>query len=143
MSYQKIIIVGNLGRDPEMRYTPDGTPVTNFSVATNRRWNNPDGSQGEQTTWFRITAWRRTAEVAAEYLSKGRQVMVEGRMNPDKATGGPRVWTGQDGVARASYEITADRIVFLQGASRMDQSDDMGGQTGESGGEYAEDDIPF
>ncbi len=143
MSYQKIIIVGNLGRDPEMRYTPDGTPVTNFSVATNRQWTAPDGSKGEQTTWFRVTAWRRQAEVAAEYLSKGRQVMVEGRMNPDKATGGPRVWTGQDGVARASYEITANRIIFLQGGSRMEQSDDMGGQTGESGPEYEEDDIPF
>ncbi len=143
MSYQKIIIVGNLGRDPEMRYTPDGTPVTNFSVATNRRWSNSDGSKGEETTWFRVTAWRRTAEVAAEYLSKGRQVMVEGRMNPDKATGGPRVWTGQDGVARASYEITADRIIFLKGGSRMDQTDDMGGQTGEAGAQYAEDDIPF
>jgi single-strand DNA-binding protein len=115
MSYQKIIIVGNLGQDPEMRYTPDGTPVTNFSVAVNRRWRNHDGSQGEETTWFRVTAWRRAAEVAAEHLSKGREVMVEGRMNPDKATGGPRIWTGQDGVARASYEITADRIIFLQG----------------------------
>jgi single-strand DNA-binding protein len=142
MSYQKIIIVGNLGGDPEMRYTPDGTPVTNFSVATNRRWNNPDGSRGEETTWFRVTAWRRQAEVAAEYLSKGRQVMVEGRMNSDKATGGPRVWTGQDGVARASYEITAQRIIFLQGGARMEES---GGQTGESAPEYAEDDgdIPF
>ena len=60
--YQKIIIVGYLGRDPEMRYTPDGTPVTNFSVATSRRWNNPDGSQGDETTWFRITAWKRQAE---------------------------------------------------------------------------------
>jgi len=58
-SYQKIVIVGNLGGDPEMRYTPDGTPVTNFSVATNRKWNNSDGSAGEETTWFRVTVWRR------------------------------------------------------------------------------------
>ncbi len=115
MSYQKIIIVGNLGQDPEMRYTPDGTPVTNFSVAVNRSWNSTDGSQGKETTWFRVTAWRRQAEVAAEYLSKGRQVMVEGRMTPDEATGGPRVWTGQDGVTRANFEITAQRIIFLQG----------------------------
>jgi single-strand DNA-binding protein len=123
MSYQKIVIVGNLGRDPEMRYTPDGTPVTNFSVATNRRWNNADGTQGEETTWFRVTVWRRMAEVAAEYLSKGRQVLVEGRLNPDKATGGPRVWTGQDGVARANYEITAQRVVFLQGGQRQELSE--------------------
>ena len=115
MSYQKIIIVGNLGRDPEMRYTPDGTPVTNFSVATNRRWTQADGSSGEETTWFRVTAWDRQAEIAAKYLHRGRQVMVEGRLRPDKATGSPHIWTGRDGEVRASYEITAGRIIFLQG----------------------------
>jgi single-strand DNA-binding protein len=115
MSYQKIIIVGNLGRDPEMRYTPDGTPVTNFSVATNRRWTQADGSPGEETTWFRVTAWDRQAEIAAKYLHRGRQVMVEGRLRPDKATGSPRIWTGRDGEVRTSYEITAGRIIFLQG----------------------------
>jgi single-strand DNA-binding protein len=111
--YQKIIIVGNLGRDPEMRYMPDGTPVTNFSVATNRRWNNPDGSQGEETVWFRVSAWRRLAETCNQYLQKGRQVLVEGQMQPDRATGAPRVWTGNDGVARASYEVRAFRVLFL------------------------------
>jgi len=113
--YQKLIIVGNLGGDPEMRYTPDGTPVTNFSVATNRKWNNPDGSQGEETIWFRVTAWRKLAETCNQYLSKGRQVFVEGRLTPDKATGGPRVWTGNDGKPRASYEMTADTVKFLGG----------------------------
>jgi single-strand DNA-binding protein len=140
MSYQKVIIVGNLGRDPEMRYTPDGTPVTSFSIATNRRWTSADGSQGEETTWFRVSAWRRQAEVAAQYLSKGRQVLVEGRMNPDRATGGPRVWTGNDGVARASYEVTADRIIFLQGRGEPG----AGGDEEPGGPDYvAEDDIPF
>lgn len=115
MSFQKVIIVGNLGRDPEMRYTADGTPVTSFSVATNRRWNNQDGTKGEETVWFRVSAWRRQAEVAAEYLKKGRQVMVEGRLTPDKATGGPKVWKGNDGIHKASFEITADRIIFLGG----------------------------
>ena len=113
--YQKLIIMGNLGGDPEMRYTPDGTPVTNFSVATNRKWNNPDGSQGEETIWFRVTAWRKLAETCNQYLSKGRQVFVEGRLTPDKATGGPRVWTGNDGKPRASYEMTADTVKFLGG----------------------------
>lgn len=113
--YQKIIIIGNLGQDPEMRYTQDGTPVTNFSVATNRRWNNSDGSQGEETIWFRVSAWRRLAETCNEYLQKGRQVLVEGRLKPDPATGGPRIWTGNDGVARAQYEITAFTIKFLGG----------------------------
>lgn len=146
MSYQKVIIVGNLGRDPEMRYTGDGTPVTSFSVATNRRWTNSDGSQGEETVWFRVSAWRRLAETCAQYLSKGRQVMVEGRMTPDRDTGGPRVWTGQDGVARASFELTADRVIFLQG-----RSDTYGGGGGGMGAEdegggpdyVAEEEIPF
>jgi single-strand DNA-binding protein len=111
--YQKLTLVGNLGRDPEMRYTSDGTPVTNFSVATNRRWTNSDGSQGEETVWFRVTAWRRMAEVCNEYLEKGRQVLVEGRLLADPETGGPRVWTGRDGQTRASYEVTASTVKFL------------------------------
>ncbi len=141
MSYQKVIIVGNLGRDPEMRYTPDGTPVTSFSVATNRRWTNQDGSQGEETVWFRVSAWRKQAEVAANYLTKGRQVMVEGRMTADKATGGPRIWTGQDGTPRASYEMIADRIVFL--GTRAEATSGAGGD--EAGGPdfVPEDEIPF
>lgn len=141
MSYQKVIIVGNLGRDPEMRYTADGTPVTNFSVATSRRWTNQDGSQGEETVWWRVTAWRRRAEIAAQYLSKGRQVMVEGRMSPDRETGGPRIWTGQDGVARASYELTADNIVFLQGGGDVPRRESEGDAEGPD--YVAEDEIPF
>ncbi len=141
MSYQKVIIVGNLGRDPEMRYMPDGTAVTSFSVATNRRWTNQDGSQGEETVWFRVSVWRRQAEIAAQYLSKGRQVMVEGRLQPDKATGGPRIWTGQDGTPRASFEITADRVVFLGG--RGDASSGGGGGDMDGPNYVAEDEIPF
>jgi single-strand DNA-binding protein len=113
--YQKIIIAGNLGRDPEMRYTPDGTPVTNFSVATNRKWNNPDGTQNEETVWFRVTAWRQLAELCNQYLTKGRQVLVEGRLNPDRETGGPRVYTRSDGTSGASYEVTALTVRFLGG----------------------------
>jgi single-strand DNA-binding protein len=110
--YAKLIIVGNLGGDPEMRYTPDGTPVTNFSMAVNRRWNNADGSPGEETVWFRCTAWRKTAEVVNQYLSKGRQVLVEGRLRPDE-NGGPRVFTRGDGSSGSSYEVTVETIKFL------------------------------
>ncbi len=139
MSYQKVIIVGNLGRDPELRYTADGTPVTTLSLATTRKWRNSDGSQSEETTWFRVSVWRRQAEVTAQYLSKGRQVMVEGRLTPDKETGGPRIWTRQDGTSGASYEITADRIIFL-GGGRAEGSDEVIEPEVEYGGE---DKIPL
>jgi len=130
--YQKLIIVGNLGRDPEMRVTSDGTPVTNFSVATNRKWNRSDGSQGEETVWFRVTAWRRLAEVCNEYLAKGQQVLIEGRLKPDAETGGPRVYERNDGSYGAQYEVTAMTVKFLGGngqsgrggAASADASDD-------------------
>ena len=145
MSYQKLIIVGNLGRDPEMRYTPDGTPVTNLNIATNRKWNNSDGSQGEETIWFRVSVWRRWAEIAAEYLHKGNQVMVEGRLHKvDKDTGGPKIWTRRDGTAGASFEVTCDRLILLSnrgdaGSGPGPSEDDGGG-----GADYIpEDDIPF
>jgi single-strand DNA-binding protein len=112
MSYHTIIIVGNLGKDPVMRYTQDGTPVTNFSIAVNRRWNGDN--PGEETTWFRIAVWSRQAEVCNEYLKKGRQVLVEGRLQPD-ATGNPRIWTGDDGIARTSFEVRAQIVRFLDG----------------------------
>ena len=113
--YQKIIIVGNLGRDPEMRYTPSGQPVTNLSVATNRKWTSADGTPGEETIWFRVTAWGKLGETCNQYLSKGRQVLVEGRLRPDPNTGGPRIWTRQDGTSGASFEITAFTVKFLGG----------------------------
>jgi single-strand DNA-binding protein len=125
--YHRVTIIGNLGRDPEMRYTSDGTPVTNFSVATNRKWNNPDGSQGEETVWFRVTAWRRLAEVCNQYLQKGKQVYIEGRLRPDPATGAPRMWTGNDGVTRASFEVTAAMIKFLGGRGEAPPTEMPGG----------------
>ncbi len=117
MSYQKLILVGYLGRDPELRYSGDGTPVTTLSLATTRRWRSPDGTQSEETTWFRVSVWRRQAEVAAQHLSKGQSVMVEGRLNPDRRTGTPRIWTRRDGTPGASYEVIADRVVFLGGGA--------------------------
>jgi single-strand DNA-binding protein len=141
--YQKIIVVGNLGGDPEMRYLPDGTAVTNFSVATNRRWTDQrTGQPVDETTWFRVSVFGRQAESANQYLSKGRQVLVEGRLQPDAQTGGPRLWTGQDGTVRASYEIRALTVQFLGG---RDQVGDMGGGDSFGGGAPVEeeDDIPF
>jgi single-strand DNA-binding protein len=113
--YHKVIIVGHLGRDPEMRYTPGGQPVTNFSVATTRKWTNTDGSTGEETIWVRVTAWGKLAETCNQYLAKGRLVLVEGRLTPDKDTGGPRVYQRKDGTYGASYEVTAENVRFLGG----------------------------
>jgi single-strand DNA-binding protein len=138
MSYQKVVIVGNLGRDPEMRYTPSGQAVTNFSVATNRQFTASSGERVKETTWFRISAWGRQAETCSQYLKTGARVLVEGRLNPDRETGGPRIWTGQDGQPRASYELTAERVVFL--TSR----DDGGVFTAGPDEEPVDDDeIPF
>ena len=111
--FQRTELVGYLGRDPEMRYTPTGAPVTHFSVASNRRWTTDEGGASEETVWFRVTTWRRLAEICNEYLRKGRQVFIEGRLQPDPETGGPRVWVGDDGNARAQFEITAQRVIFL------------------------------
>lgn len=133
--YQKLVIVGNLGRDPEMRYTSDGAPVTNFSVATNRRWNNQDGSKGEETVWFRVTAWRRLGEVCNEFLNKGSKVLVEGRLRPDPETGGPKVWTDKNGNPRASFEMTAATVQFLDS-----KGDNEGGG---SKPPQEEEEIPF
>jgi single-strand DNA-binding protein len=110
--YQKLIVVGNLGGDPEMKEV-NGQSVTTFSLAVNRRWNNAQGQQVDETTWFRVSVWGRRAEVANEYLTKGSKVLVEGRLKPDAETGGPRLWTRQDGTPAASFEMTADNFSFV------------------------------
>lgn len=117
--YQKIIIIGNLGRNPELRYTPTGQGVTNFSVATNRKYTKSDGEKVEEVTWFRISAWGRQAETCNQYLKSGSRVLVEGIMSPDKETGNPRIFQKNNGESSASYEITADRVVFLSEKSEQ------------------------
>ncbi len=141
--YQKVIVIGNLGRDPEMRYMPDGTAVTNFNVATNRRWTDKaSGQPVDETTWFRVSVWRNQAETANQYLSKGSKVLVEGRLKPD-ANGGPRTWTAQDGTVRASFEITADTVRFLSGREDGSTISDGGGGGYAAAAPAQEDDIPF
>ena len=137
--YQKIIVAGNLGRDPEMRYTPSGQAVTNFSVATNRQYTSSDGQQVKETTWFRISAWGRLAETCNQYLRRGSKVLIEGRLNADQATGGPRIWTDQEGQSRASYELTAETIRFLS----TRQEDEAFQASSPMGDQPEDDDIPF
>ncbi len=115
--YQRIVLVGNLGRDPEMRYTPNGTPVTSFSVATNRKYTASDGQLRDETLWFRISVWGKQAETCNQYLGKGQKVLVEGTLIGDD-NGGPRIWIGQDGKPRASFEVRAQTVRFL---SRRDE----------------------
>jgi len=131
--YQKTVVVGHLGRDPEMRYTPSGVPVTSFSVATTRKWTNANGEQQEKTTWFRVTCWRKLAELTAQYLQKGRLVLVEGDVEAS-------AWTDREGAARASLELTATTVKFLGGRGEVSE-----GIPGEPGGELpaTEDEIPF
>lgn len=132
--YQHTVIVGNLGQDPEMRYTQSGVAVTSFSVAVNRKWTNQDGTQGEKTTWFRVSAWRRLAETCNQYLSKGRLVLVEGEVSAS-------AWTPQDGgEPRATLELTARNVKFLGGRQDVATYDEPGAIQGE---EIAEDAIPF
>ncbi len=123
--YQKLVIVGRLGRDPEMRFTPTGQAVTSFSVATDRQYTDQSGKPVKETVWFKVTAWGKLAETCNTYLQKGKLVLIEGRLTVDAKTGGPRVWTGQDGQARASYEVTAQTVKFLS------QRSEGGGEPGQ------------
>ena len=124
--YQKLIIIGNLSRNPEMRYSAEGKPVTNFSVATSREYNGE-----KETTWFRVSVFGKQAESCNQYLEKGSKVLVEGRLSPDKVTGSPKVWTKKDGSCGSSYEMTADTVRFLSSRGEPEQVDE------------AADDIPF
>jgi single-strand DNA-binding protein len=113
MTYHTFIFVGNLGRDPEMRYTPSGQAVTNFPVAINDNYTNSNGEKIERTIWVRVSTWGKQAETCNQYLKKGRKVLVEGRLTPDPATGGPRIWNRQDGTPGASFEVSASTVRFL------------------------------
>jgi len=143
-SFNKITIVGYLGRDPELRYTPDGTPVCDFSVATTERRKDKSGEPQDITTWFRVTAWRRLAEIAGQYLTKGKQVYVEGRLTQ-------REWQDRDGATRYSLDVNATDLHFL--GARGDDAQPMraagaGAQSqsrheAEPSAPVTEDDIPF
>jgi len=110
--YHTIIAAGNLGQDPEMRFTANGQPVTNFPLASNRQYTNAAGETVKETIWFRVSVWGKQAEVCNQYLHKGSKVLIEGRLNPDPNTGAPRVWES-NGRHGASYEIVATQVRFM------------------------------
>ncbi len=105
--YQKVILIGNLGDNPTMRYTPAGKAVTSFSLAVSKKWTTPDGEKREKTLWVRVSAWEKLAELANQYLTKGRQCMVEGELEQ------PSAYTNKAGEPAASLEVTAKEIRFL------------------------------
>jgi len=138
--YQQITLIGNLGNDPEMRYTPNGVPVTSFSLAVNRRWTNQEGQAQEKTLWFRVTAWRKLAETASQYLTKGRQVLVVGELEE------PRTFTDKNGVVRVSLDVTANEIRFLgrsDGAHGETAMSSVATSSGSGGPAMSDEDIPF
>ena len=141
MSYQKIIIVGNLGGDPEMKYLKSGEPVTNLSVAVNRQYAKADGETVKETQWFRVSVWGKQAEACAQYLKKGSSVLVEGRLTPDAASGGPRIFSRQDGTSGASFEIFANTVRFLSTREATGGTGPIGAT--EEMPAAGEDDIPF
>ena len=118
--YQQITLIGNLGNDPDRRYTPNGAAVTNFSVATSNKYTKKDGEKVSETTWFRVSIWGAAAEAANTYLQKGSKVLVVGRMTVDKATGGPRVYES-NGAWKSSFEVTASEVKFLDSRGTNEQ----------------------
>jgi single-strand DNA-binding protein len=126
-SLNKIILIGNVGSDPEMRYTPNGKAVTSFRMATNYRYVGSDGERREETEWFRVNVWGKQAESCNQFLSKGRRVYVEGRLHS-------RNWEGQDGQMRTSLEVSANRVIFLDKVAPVSLPEE---------GELEPEDLPF
>ncbi len=145
MSFNKIILVGNLGRDPELRYTPQGTPVCSFTVATNEKRKDRAGEMQDFTTWFRVTLWGRQAETASQYLTKGRPIYVEGRLRVEE-------WTDRDGKQRYTLEVHATDMQFIGGGRGGGGDEAPAASAAKAGGQtehplpeadLSDDDIPF
>ena len=141
-SVNKVILIGNLGADPELRYTATGTAVANFNIATKDSWTGKDGNKEERTEWHRVVAWARLGEICGEYLVKGKQVYIEGKLRT-------RSWEDRDGNKRYTTEVLAQTMQMLGSAGDRSPSErDMGGKEfggGEpqGGGPFPEEDIPF
>jgi single-strand DNA-binding protein len=137
-SVNKVILIGNLGRDPEVRYTPSGTAVANFSLATTENWTNKEGQKESRTEWHRVVAWGRLGEICGEYLSKGRQVYIEGRIRTNE-------WEDQEGNKRQTKEIVALTMQMLGAKTGGETYSDEGPASEPRSGPRGpiDDDIPF
>ena len=124
----KVMLIGNLGHDPEMRYTPSGKPLTKFQLAVNRSWTSGDGEKKTETEWFNVVAWGKLAEICNQYLSKGRRVYVEGRLHT-------RSWKDDNGANHSTVEVTANEIIMLDGSTKEEELEDQDSPS--------EEDYPF
>jgi len=134
MSLNQVTLIGHLGQDPEIRYTPSGTSVTSFRMATNERWTDRNGEKQERTEWHRIVCWGKTGEIAEKYVKKGDQVCIIGRISMRK-------WTDSGGIERYMTEIKADRLVLLGGGGKKTKEEGWSGR--EEPTSVPDDDIPF
>ena len=134
-SLNRVMIIGNLGSEPEMRFTPNGNPVTSFRVATNRVYTTPDGERRQETEWFTVVAWNKLAEQCNQFLTKGRLVYAEGRLHT-------RTWEGQDGQRHSRSEIIANRVLFLDRQAVAPLPEEGAGET-TAGEVEPEEDLPF
>ncbi len=146
LSLNKVMIIGNVGTEPEMRFTPNGNPVTSFSVATNRVYTTAEGERKEETEWFNVVTWNRLAENCNQFLTKGQRVYAEGRLHT-------RTWESQDGQKHSRTEVVANRVIFLdrqavaalpEERAEVGERADVGERVEEAGiSELEPDDIPF
>lgn len=137
-SLNKVMVIGNLGADPEMRYTPNGNPVTSFSIAANRAYTAQDGERREETEWFNVVAWNQLAETCSQYLTKGRRVYVEGRLKSRK-------WENNEGQSRFRVEVIAGTVLFLDktGSGESVTGDQVVENQQDSPMSSDPDDLPF
>jgi single-strand DNA-binding protein len=136
LTLNKVMIIGNVGTEPEMRFTPNGNPVTSFRVATNRVYTTPEGERRQETEWFTVVAWNRLAENCNQYLTKGQRVYAEGRLHT-------RSWEGQDGQQRSRSEIVANRVLFLDRQAMAPTPGEGGEEANPSEPEPIVEDVPF
>jgi single-strand DNA-binding protein len=135
-SLNKVMIIGNVGRDPEMRYTPDGKANAKFSVAVSRTWTNQEGEKKEETEWFTVVAWDKLAETCGNYITKGRKVYVEGRLQT-------RTWESQDGQKHKITDLVARDVIFLGPPTKAAAAEDDLATASAGGAEIEPTDIPF
>ena len=140
MSVNKVILIGRIGRDPEVRYMPNGEAVANFSVATSESWKGKDGQKQERTEWHNVTLYRKLAEIAGQYLKKGSQVYIEGKIQSRK-------YTGKDGIERTAYEIIGSEMKMLEGNNTGTESvpapPTKQDQTAPAHVDFEDENIPF